>query len=79
LTGLAWAECRTVEIDGEEMELCDKEKNEEIELLPIERERDWIPKRRYRNGDMDVEVYEDGTHCVSRDVNGFGLIQTNCY
>ena len=86
-----YAECRSVTIDGEEMELCDKEKRldtlEEIAdeygfpTTPLygDSQQNLLPGQGYQSGAGFVQEYRDGTTCVSKDINGQGLIQTDCY
>jgi len=87
---LAWAECQSVTINGEEKLLCDKEPSAARDIeetdnwIPLlfdepQRARSPFPIRQYRNGEMDVTTYNDGTTCVSKDINGLGLMQVDCY
>ena len=86
---VAWAECQTVTIDGEEKLLCDKEESSHWD--DYTKQDDWIPdpidrrqrapfpQRSYQSGAGEVTQYSDGTTCVSKDIAGSGIIQTNCY
>jgi len=85
--GLAYAECRTVEIDGEEMELCDKGTQDDatyfdysqdpLGLGTLDEPRQAFPRTQQRISDIDITTFDDGTRCFSQEISG--IVQTNCY
>jgi len=88
-SGVAEAGCGTVESWYESIRPCVEDNRPSGEkyadrlvekaLSPIEPEgRQAFPTTRYRNGNMEIQRYSDGTTCTSFDVNGQGLIQTTC-
>jgi len=84
---LAFADCRTVEIDGEEMELCDKGTQDDatyfdysqdpLGLGTLDEPRQAFPRTQQRIYDMDITTFDDGTRCYSQEISG--IVQTNCY
>ena len=84
MAGLASGACRSVTVDGKQMQLCDRDTRAEryAEQLrredPLNRPKPAFPTRRYRNGKMDVQTYSDGTVCTSTEVGTRGTVQTYC-
>jgi len=81
LATVAWAECQSVTIDGEEMMLCDAEDTEQpVEWEEMETQlnpkRGPYPERQYTIDGFTTTEYNDGTRCVSNDING--IVVTNC-
>ena len=91
VTTWAVAECQPVTIDGEEKMLCDAGEADTYGDLD---ERDvwgeggiWgnsnssrgvFPTMSYRNGNLTVTDYNDGTNCITTPINAQGLTITNC-
>ena len=84
---VVWADCQTIEVNGTEMELCEKEPKHSWEpdygdidsnYIIEDEPRGVYPEKRYRNGDMGITNYTDGTSCISREIAGTGIIQTDC-
>ena len=83
-TAGAWADCQSVTIDGEEKMLCDAEdtdpygESEDLEIeLGLNKKRGPYPERQYTINGFTTTEYNDGTRCVSNNING--IVVTNCY
>ena len=84
MAGLASGACRSVTVDGKQMQLCDRDTRAEqyAEQLrqedPLNRPKPALPTTRYRNGNFETQHYSDGTVCTSTEVGTRGTVQTNC-
>ena len=85
MTGIAFGACRSVTVDGKQMQLCDRDTRAEryAEQLrqedPLNRPKPALPTTRYRNGNFETQYYSDGTVCTSTEVGTRGTVQTNCH
>ena len=84
ITGLASGACRSVTVDGKQMQLCDRDTRAEryAEQLrqedPLNRPKPALPTTRYRNGKFETQYYSDGTVCTSRAIGIRGNVMTTC-